>query len=127
MIIKHKTHRKYVYGGGSMFNILGNLVSKIASKTPEMIAKTTANALVNKVTKEVVKQGEKALLDSLGKTVGKKTINSIIKKTQTAKKNIDAIMTNLATNVSNENEVNLNSLISGMGLRKVLGWGITLD
>ena len=126
MIVKHRTSRKYVYGGNGIFDILTKIASKIVSKTPQIIAKTTANSLINKVTKAVVKQGEKALLDSLGKTVGNKTINSIIKKPQNAKKNIATIMANLNPKVNNDNEVNLNSLISGMGLRKI-GYGITLD
>ena len=77
MIIKHKTQRQYQYGGNGIFDIVTKVASKIARKTPEMIAKAQANDLNNKVTKEVVKQGEKALIDNSGK-LAKATVRKIV-------------------------------------------------
>jgi hypothetical protein len=143
MIIKHKTQRRYQYGGSGIFGIVGKIASKIAAKTPEMIAKAQANNLINKVTKEVVKQGEKALVDNSGK-LAKLAVNKMLNKKP--KGNVrdaptkDDIAKQMGTDLINSfppksqpkntlaSSTNLNSLISGMGLKPLaMGSGIILD
>ena len=134
MIIKHRTQRQYQYGGSGIFDIVGKVASRVAAKTPEMIAKVQANALINKVTKEVVKQGEKALVDNSGK-LAKAAVKNIVDKVakQPSK---DVVAKQMATDLINslppksqsKNTQNLNSLISGMGLKPLtVGSGIILD
>ena len=137
MIIKHKTQRRYQYGGSGIFDIIGKLASKVAAKTPEMLAKAQANELINKVTKEVVKQGEKTLVDNSGK-LAKAAINKIVSSIDTkpskdviAKKMGADLISDLARSTNNlpskSQPTNLNSLISGMGLTPIRGRGIILD
>ena len=134
MIVKHKTQRRYQYGGSGIFDIVGKVASRVAAKTPEMIAKAQANALINKVTKEVVKQGEKALVDNSGK-LAKAAVKNIVDKVakQPSK---DVVAKQMATDLINslppksqsKNTQNLNSLISGMGLKPLtVGRCIILD
>ena len=98
MIVKHKTQRRYQYGGSGIFDIVGKVASRVAAKTPEMIAKAQANALINKVTKEVVKQGEKALVDNSGK-LAKAAVKNIVDKVakQPSK---DVVAKQMATDLS---------------------------
>jgi hypothetical protein len=150
MILKHKTQRRYQYGGTGIFDIAGKLASKIAAKTPEMIAKAQANDLINKVTKEVVKQGEKALVDNAGK-LAKAAVKKIVDKVASqapvsaakqpskdvvasrasvsaAKQMATDLINSLPYKSQPKNTQNLNSLISGMGLKPLaMGSGIILD
>ena len=100
MIIKHKTQRRYQYGGSGIFDIVGKLASKIAAKTPEMIAKAQANDSIDKVTKEVVKQGEKALIDNSGK-LAKATVRTIVDTINRKKPPTDVIAKQMATDLMN--------------------------
>ena len=126
MLIKRKVSRKYVRGGSGIFDILGKIASKVASKTPEMLAKAQANQLINKITKEVVKQGERALVDQSG-NLTKAAINKITSKPSkdaVAKQKASALINSLGV----QQPFNLNSLISGMGLKPITrGSGIVLD
>ena len=126
MLIKRKVSRKYVRGGSGIFDILGKIASKVASKTPEMLAKAQANQLINKITKEVVKQGERALVDQSG-NLTKAAINKITSKPSkdaVAKQKASALINSLGV----QQPSNLNSLISGMGLKPITrGSGIVLD
>ena len=76
MIIKHHIHRRYQYGGSGIFDVIGKIASKVATKTPELIAKAQANQLINKITQEVVKQGEKAIVNQSG-NLTKALINKV--------------------------------------------------
>ena len=134
MIIKHKTQRRYQYGGSGIFDIVGKLASKIAAKTPD---------LINKVAKEVVKQGEKALVDNSGK-LAKATVKKMLNKKPKGHvrdaPTKDDIAKQMGTDLINSfppksqpkntlaSSTNLNSLISGMGLKPLaMGSGIILD
>ena len=126
MLVKHRVQRHYRYGGSGIFDILGKIASKVASKTPEMLAKAQANQLINKITKEVVKQGERALVDQSG-NLTKAAINKITSKPSkdaVAKQKASALINSLGV----QQPSNLNSLISGMGLKPITrGSGIVLD
>ena len=126
MLIKRKVSRKYVRGGSGIFDILGKIASKVASKTPEMLPKAQANQLINKITKEVVKQGERALVDQ-SSNLTKAAINKITSKPSkdaVAKQKASALINSLGV----QQPFNLNSLISGMGLKPITrGNGIVLD
>ena len=126
MLIKHRVQRRYKYGGSGIFDILGKIASKVASKTPEMLAKAQANQLINKITKEVIKQGERALVDQSG-NLTKAAINKITSKPSkdaVAKQKASALINSLGV----QQPSNLNSLISGMGLKPITrGSGIVLD
>ena len=127
MIINHRTQRRYVHGGSGIFDIIGKIASKVATKTPEMIAKAQASQLINKITKEVVKQGEKALIDQSG-NMAKIAINKITKpsKKTLARQQARALINNMTSEPVDP--VNLNALISGMGLVPIkTGRGIVLD
>ena len=139
MIVKHRVQRRYQYGGNCIFDIIGKIASKVATKTPELIAKAQASQLINKITKEAVKQGEKALVDSSGK-LAKTAINKVVDKIvykksidnrAVAKQNVNNLINGLTAQKSTTSDhgptANLNSLISGMGLKKVSGSGIILD
>ncbi len=128
MFVKHRvSQRKYTYGGSGIFDVLGKLASRVATKTPEMIAKAQANQFINKITKEVVKQGEKAIVNQSG-NLAKVAVDKIADKVS-SKKNVIAKQkaANLISTLSVQPEVNLNSLISGMGLKPIKGSGIVFD
>ena len=116
MIIKHNVQRRYKYGGSGIFEILGKIASKVASKTPEN--------LVNKITKEVIKHGEKALVDQTG-NLTKAAIKRIAgSKPSKVKQKFSAIINSLES----QPFYNLNSLISGAGLKPITrGGGILID
>ena len=135
MIIKHKTQRQYQYGGNGIFDILTKVASTVARKKPEMIAKAQANNSIDKVTKKVVKQGEKALIDNSGK-LAKATVRKVVDTIYRKKPPTDVIAKQMATDLINSlppkktltSSTNLNSLISGMGLKPLsVGSGIILD
>ena len=131
MIINHRTQRRYVHGGSGIFDIIGKIASKVATKTPEMLAKAQANQLINKITKEVVKQGEKALVDQSG-NLAKAAVNKIAgpSKDTIAKQKASALINSLGVQKAQnaKQSSNLSSLISGMGLKPIkTGRGIVLD
>ena len=118
MIIKHNVQRRYKYGGSGIFEILGKIASKVASKTPEN--------LVNKITKEVVKHGEKALVDQTS-NLTKAAIKSIA-GSKPSKDSIKQRYSAMINSLESQPFYNLNSLISGAGLKPITrGGGIVLD
>ena len=135
MIIKHKTKRRYVHGGSGIFDIIGKIASKVATKAPEALAKAQASNLINKLTKEAINQAQKAAIDQSGK-LAKVAVNKIIGKVTSknvqAKQQARALINNLTSQPIADQ--NLSSLISGMGLRpiqpirpSIRGQGIVLD
>ncbi len=127
MIIKHKVARNYIRGGSGIFDIIGKIASKVATKTPEVLAKAQANKLINEVTKKIMSAGQKALIDNsgrLGTVAVNKIIDKIADKDIVAKQQASALINSLTS----EPEQNLSSLISGMGLRPITrGSGVVLD
>ncbi len=138
MIIKHRTQRRYAYGGSGIFNVISNLVSKVATKAPEVLARAQANKLISQVVNKSMTAGQKALIDNSDRlTTGivNKVVDKIVKPNPSvgdiaAKKQASALINSLTqarTSPVNSNS-NLNSLIAGMGLKPVKsGNGITLD
>ncbi len=134
LIIKRRTQRHYVYGGSGIFDVIGNLVSRVATKAPEVLARAQANKLITQVVKKSMTAGQKALIDNSDRlTTGlvNKVVDKIVKpKPSTndivAKKQAIALINSLTQ--PQVAPVNLNALISGMGLKPVRsGYGITLD
>ena len=134
MLIKHKVSRNYVHGGSGIFDIIGKIASKAASKAPEVLAKAQANKLINEVTKKALSAGQKALIDNSDR-LATGVVNKVIDKIAPPK---DVIARQQASNLINSlasqptADQNLSSLISGMGLRpinnrRVNGRGIVLD
>ena len=134
MIIKHKTKQRYMYiyvhGGAGVFDIIGKIASKVATKAPEALAKAQASNLINKLTKEAINQGQKAAIDQSGK-LAKAAVNKIIGKVTSkdvqAKQQATALINNLTSQPLPHNDQNPSSLISGMGLGPIRGQGIVLD
>lgn len=132
MIIKHKTQRRYQYGGSGIFDIFGKIASKVASKAPEVLAKAQANKLISEISKKAMSAGQKALIDNSDRLVTgvvNKIVDKIDKppKDAIAKQQASALINSL-TSQPTEAPVNLSSLISGMGLRPIVrGRGIVLD
>ncbi len=140
MIIKHRTQRRYAYGGSGIFDVIGSLVSRVATKAPEVLARAQANKLISQVVKKSMTAGQKALIDNSDRlTTGlvNKVVDKIVKpsakdivkpsaKDIVAKKQASALINSLTQ--PQVTPVNLNALISGMGLKPVRsGYGIALD
>ena len=136
MIIKHKTKRRYVHGGSGIFDIIGKIASKVATKAPEVLAKAQANKLINQLTKKALSAGQKALIDNtdrlvtgaVNKIIDKSKTQKIVDKDVIAKQQVRALINNLTSQPTTDQ--NLSSLISGMGLRPIRpirGNGIVLD
>ncbi len=132
MIIKHRTQRRYAYGGSGIFDVIGTLASRLASKAPAVLAQAQANKLISQVVKKSMTAGQKALIDNSDRlTTGlvNKVVDKIVKpsaKDIVAKKQASALINSLTQ--PQLTPVNLNALISGMGLKPVRsGYGIALD
>ncbi len=135
MIINHRSQRRYVYGGSGIFDVLAKIASRVTSKTPEVLARAQANKLISGVIKKSISAGQKALIDNSDRlTTGlvTKAIDKLVKpsKDVVAKQQASALINSLTqpqVNLS-KTPVNLNALISGMGLKPIKsGRGIVLD